>query len=127
MASTEAERRQKLRVRLDSPIVAKIATGKVVLLDISAEGARIEHTFPLARGKKVTLTFEYRDHRVGVLCDVVRCKFEKHEDGASYCSGLRFVEVLDGQSEILRAIIAEAVDSDFEARRQYRARNSTDK
>lgn len=127
MASTEAERRHKLRVRLDSPIVAKIGTWKVILLDISAEGARIEHTFPLARGKKVTLTFEYGERHVGVVCDVVRCKLEKHEDGASYCSGLRFAEVLDGQTEMLRAIIAEAIDSDFEARWQYRVKTSTDK
>lgn len=108
-----------LRIRLDSPIVAKIATWKVILLDLSAEGARIEHTFPLARGKQVTLNFEYRTDCVSVICDVVRCKFERHEDKVSYYSGLRFTEVLDGKIETLRDIIADAVGSDFEARRQH--------
>ena len=84
MASTEAERRAKLRIQFNSPIIAKIASGKVILLDISAEGARIEHTFPLIRGKQVTLSFEFGEDRVSVSCEVVRCKFEKHEDGVFY-------------------------------------------
>lgn len=108
-----------LRIRLDSPITAKIATWKVILLDLSADGARIEHSFPLARGKQVALNFEYKNESVSVICDVVRCKFERHEDKVSYYSGLRFREVMDGKLETLRDIISDAVASDFEARRQH--------
>ncbi|HET7712567.1 MAG TPA: PilZ domain-containing protein, partial [Thermoanaerobaculia bacterium] len=114
-----SERRTLSRILFDSPILAKVATWKVTLLDISADGARIEHTFPLARGKEVILNFEYRGEQVSVACDVVRCKFEKHEDRVSYYSGLRFTNVQDGSVATLREIIAEAVGHDFEARKQH--------
>jgi hypothetical protein len=119
MTLASSDRRHVSRIQLESPILAKVATWKVVLLDISADGARVEHTFPLARGKEVILHFEYRGEHVSVTCEVVRCKFEKHEDKVSYYSGLRFTDLHDGSISTLRNIIAEAIGTDFEARKQH--------
>lgn len=113
------DRRRLMRIQLGTPIVARIGNAQVVLLDISAEGARIEHRFPLSRGKDVSLRFEYGDLAVQVLCKVVRCKLEKRAGSATYCSGVRFATDNDGNLAVLRDIIADAVSSDFEARRQH--------
>lgn len=114
-----SERRRISRIQLDQPILAKVSTSRVVLLDISAEGARIEHTFPLTRGKQVILHFEYGGERVTVSCDVVRCKYEKHDEKASYYSGLRFSDPEGSAMVMLKGIIAEAVSRDFDARRLH--------
>ena len=114
-----SERRRISRIQLDQPILAKVSTSRVVLLDISAEGARIEHAFPLSRGKQVTLHFEYGGERVTVACDVIRCKYEKHEEKVSYYSGLRFSDPEGSAMVMLKGIIADAVGRDFEARRLH--------
>lgn len=113
------ERRRLMRIQLGTPIVARIGTAQVVLLDISAEGARIEHRFALSRGKDVTLRFEYGELAVQVVCTVVRSKLEKRAGAATYCSGVLFGPGNDGALAVLRDIIADAVSRDFEARRQH--------
>lgn len=113
------DRRRILRIRLDSPFGAKVATSRVIVRDISAEGARIEHDFPLSRGKRVTLEFSCDGERVDIACDVIRCKFEKHQGEVVYCSGLRFAESQEASMSVLREILARFVRRDFEARREH--------
>jgi hypothetical protein len=117
--TSNADRRRLMRVQLDTPITAKVAASRVVLIDISPEGARIEHSFPLFRGKKVILSFEAGSNRVSVTCVVVRCKIEKHDDKVAYFSGLHFESVEHGSLESLRSMITTAVQRDFEARQQH--------
>lgn len=116
--SNSQDRRRLMRIQLGTPIVARVGKVQVVLLDISAHGARIEHTFPLALDADVNLTFEYEDVTVEMPCSVIRSKFEKHAERALYYSGLRFVDRQDGSLRRLREIIARAVGEDFEARRK---------
>lgn len=116
--SNSQDRRRLMRIQLGTPIVAKMDATEVVLLDISAHGARIQHKFPLICAAEVNLTFQYEDSMVEMPCTVIRCKFEKHGERAQYYSGLRFVDRLDGSLERLRDIIARAVGEDFEARRK---------
>jgi hypothetical protein len=110
-----------MRIQLGTPIVARVGKAQVVLLDISAHGARIQHTFPLTRGNEISLNFQYDDISVEMPCGVIRCKFEKHGERASYYSGLRFIDRQDGSLSRLRDIIAKAVSEDFEARRKHMA------
>ena len=114
-----ADRRRLMRVQLDTPISAKLAASRVVLIDISPDGARIEHGFPLFRGKRVSLSFEAPSSRVSVSCTVVRCKIEKHNDKVAYYSGLKFDSVDEGSDEALRKMITAAIQRDFEARQQH--------
>lgn len=107
-----------MRVQLDTPITAKLAASRVVLVDISPEGARIEHTFPLYRGKTVSLSFTAGSLHVAVACTVVRCMIEKHDDKVAYFSGLKFLAIQDGSLDALRSMITAAVERDFEARQQ---------
>ena len=116
-----SDRRRIMRIQLGTPIVAKVAKAQVVLLDISAQGARIQHTFPLTRGNEIDLSFQYEDITVDMPCSVIRCKYEKHGERASYYSGLRFIDRQDGALGRLRDIIARAVSEDFEARRKHMA------
>jgi hypothetical protein len=121
--SEASDRRRIMRIQLGTPIVAKVANAAVDLLDISARGARIQHSFPLVRGKEVLLSFTYTARVVHIPCSIIRCKFEQHGSGASYYSGLRFIDREDGSLAILRDIIASAVSEDFEARRKHLAKS----
>lgn len=108
-----------MRIQLETPIIARVESARVVLLDISADGARIAHTFPLARGRQVALQFEYDGTTVEVMSEIVRCKIERHGQRVTYCSGIRFVESQESSLVLLRDLIANAIASDFEARRQH--------
>ena len=116
--TSSSDRRRLMRVQLDTPITARLAASRVVLVDISPEGARIEHTFPLYRGKTVSLSFTAGSLHVAVACTVVRCKIEKHDDKVAYFSGLKFLAIQDGSLDALRSMITAAVERDFEARQQ---------
>lgn len=119
MTSSGAERRRLMRIQLEAPISAKVSTSRVVLVDISAEGARIEHNFPLSLGREVILHFEHGSRQVSIPCSVVRCKYERHDDRISYFSGLRFHDPGDGTLDTLQNIIAGAVGADLEARQYF--------
>ncbi len=108
-----------MRIQLGTPIVAKVANSAVELMDISARGARIQHSFPLDRAKEVTLNFSYMDRVVEITCTIIRSKYEQRSERASYFSGLRFIDHQDGPLDILRDMIAAAVSEDFEARRKH--------
>ena len=108
-----------MRIQFDTPLTARIGAVSVVLLDISTQGARIQHSFPLVRGKELVLTFDYRDQAVEMPCAVMRSRLEKHDGGVSYQSGLRFTEQQGLAYRGLRQMIASAVSEDFEARRQH--------
>ncbi len=117
--ASNADRRRLLRINLDSPIEAMVESSKVILRDISATGARIEHKFPLSRGREITLELKAGSEQVTITCKVLRCKLEKHSAGVSYYSGLRYNESGDDVIGALRDIIAHAVSRDFEARKQH--------
>jgi hypothetical protein len=116
---SESERRRIMRIRFDAPIGARVATAPVHLRDISADGAKIEHEFPLTRGKKVQLEFTSEGSRVTVPCEVIRCKLEKRGEGVVYCTGLRFSDPEDGSMTILRKMLANFVRRDFDARKEH--------
>lgn len=118
MKSTKDERRVIQRIRFDSPLTAKIATNRVILVDVGATGARIEHDFPLSSGRAVQLEFEFEGVSLHVRCTVARCKLEKGAAGAFYRSGLAFAKDDPALGEI-RALIAKVVTRDFAARKAH--------
>lgn len=108
-----------MRIRFDAPIGARVSSAIVHLRDISADGAKIEHDFPLSRGKQVMLEFTSDGSRVTVPCVVIRCKLEKTGEGIVYCTGLRFADPEDGSMTILRKMLADFVRRDFHARKAH--------
>ena len=111
------ERRHIARIQLDAPLTTKISTWRVTLLDLSLDGARVEHNFPLARGRHLVLHLEQQQKQIEITCEVRRCNLVKRDGGVEYCSGLHFVAVPPESMIVLREIIAETVRRDFQARR----------
>ncbi len=112
------ERRVIQRIRFDSPLTAKIATNRVTLIDVSSTGARIEHDFPLSRGKAVGLEFEFEGVSLHIACTIARCKLENSDHGVLYRSGLAF-DLNDPALGEIRKLIASVVTRDFDARKQH--------
>jgi len=117
MASGD-DRRKIQRIQFESPLGAKMEATPVILLDISASGARIEHSFPLAKGRVINLNFEYEGRSLSIDCEVIRCHLENGPGGAAYRSGLSF-DRDDPSYRDLREMIADAVMKDFVARRAH--------
>lgn len=86
------ERRSIERIRLSHPIVGRLGTVGVVLVDISAAGARIEHYSRFATGTTTRLRFQWEGHEVSAECRIISCKvhrFSPGDDGLTvYQSGL---------------------------------------
>lgn len=116
--ASEDDRREIQRIQFESPLGAKLEASPVILLDISASGARIEHSFPLSKGKVINLGFEYGGRSISLDCEVIRCHLENGAGGAAYRSGLSFDKEDPGYIE-LREMIADAVMKDFVARRAH--------
>jgi hypothetical protein len=116
--ASEDDRRTIQRIQFESPLGAKMEATPVVLLDVSASGARIEHSFRLAKGKVINLNFEYEGRSLSIDCEVIRCHLENGPGGAAYRSGLSF-DTDDPSYVELKEMIADAVMKDFVARRAH--------
>jgi PilZ domain len=93
--------RRVQRIHLAQPIVARLGISKVVLVDVSILGARIEHHTPLAAGSHSRLVFDWEGEEIGADCRIVRSRLERFSVGADgltvYHSGLEF-DSLDERS-----------------------------
>lgn len=112
------EKRKSRRVHFEMPVEGGVAKMPVTVVDVSTEGAQLEHPFPLTRGKQVVLEFVCDDERVSVRCEVIRCRLEKIREGQEsrvvYRSGVHFVGDDQRSSETLWGIVAmSALDEAF--------------
>ncbi|HUF18062.1 MAG TPA: PilZ domain-containing protein [Thermoanaerobaculia bacterium] len=106
----DIERRRIQRINLDQPVSGRLSGMKVTILDVSTIGARVDHTFPLARGRRLRLDFLWEDETISIHCDVTRC-ISPTGSGVvkpqGYTSGLQFVEPLGpARAALLRMILA---------------------
>ena len=124
--SRSEEKRYVQRIRPDYPLVGQLPTGNVIIVDLCTAGARVNHQFPLAAGRRVRLEFACEGERISVLCDVTRCKLQKSNGSGSvvYSSGLRFSEVSDESATALRRVIAGFVSREIASKRAARVRES---
>ncbi|MFN2441952.1 MAG: hypothetical protein ABR517_04655 [Thermoanaerobaculia bacterium] len=86
------------RIRLAHPIIGRLGSHTVVLVDISLDGAKIEHNEPLKIEAEFPFSFEWSDMPIDVKSRVTRCMLERFagegSDGlAVYHSGLHFTDV----------------------------------
>lgn len=93
--------RRVQRIHLAQPIVARLGAAKVVLVDVSILGARVEHHTPLIAGSHSRLSFAWESEEVDADCRIVRSRLERFSVGADgltvYHSGVEF-ESLDAHS-----------------------------
>jgi hypothetical protein len=96
------------RIRPDYPLIGQLPTGNVIIADISMIGARVDHQFPLAAGRRVRLDFAAEGEKLSILCDVTRCKLQKSTVSGTvvYSSGLRFCDLPESMEQALRRVIA---------------------
>jgi hypothetical protein len=115
--------RRAKRVRLFSPVGAKIDGAKVTVVDVSSIGARLEHGFPLNLGTHVEVAFDFDAENtvISVPCEVVRCKLDKSifKDRISYTSGLRFSDPDGPAARELMNLVSSIVKEDLDARKEY--------
>lgn len=117
--TTAAEKRRIQRVEPDYPVVGQLPAGNVIVSDLSIVGARVEHQFPLAAGRRLRLDFSCEGESLSLLCDVTRCKLQRSSGrfGVVYTSGLRFCDPPESTSKALRHVIAEFLTRRLDARK----------
>lgn len=110
--------RRVQRVHLAPPIIARIGTARVVLVDLSLLGARVEHSVPLAAGGRGRLAFAWEGEEVTIDVRIVRSRLERFSVGADgltvYHSGMEFenpsAEATEQLKRMLGAFIARALE-----------------
>jgi hypothetical protein len=105
--------RRVQRVHLAQPLVARLASTQVVLVDISLMGARVEHHTPLSAGAYTRLSFEWEDETISIECRIVRSRLERFSAGADgltvYHSGLEFESMPKPTKTQLKTMIASFI------------------
>lgn len=86
--------RRVQRVHLPQPLVARLGSAQVAVIDISILGARIEHHSPLIAGAESRLVFTWEGEEIAIACRIARSHIERlNSDGEGltvYHSGLEF-------------------------------------
>lgn len=105
--------RRVQRIHLAQPLVARLGTNPVVLVDISTLGARVEHTMPLQAGGHTRLAFTWNDYELAMDVRIVRSRLERFSAGADgltvYHSGLEFEGVADEVKALLKTMIGQFI------------------
>jgi hypothetical protein len=118
VASNE-ERRKYQRVTLVRPLVARIGTARVFLLEASLSGIRIAHQGNIPpEGSTCTIIFEWESIPVALECRITRNTLQKMARNANeksvYHVGMEIVRASDEAMKTLRdlitAIVARALD-----------------
>jgi hypothetical protein len=105
-----SRKRRVHRIRLAPPILAKVGAQNVVVVDISLDGAKIEHSEPLTIGAAAALSFLWEEEILTLPARVMRCKLERFAgqggDGLTvFHSGLLFTAPNQSR-EVLKRMIA---------------------
>jgi hypothetical protein len=101
--------RRVQRIHLAQPIVARLGAARVVLVDVSILGARVEHHVPLIAGSHSSLSFTWEGEDVSADCRIVRSRLERFSVGADgltvYHSGVEFESLEASSTATLKRII----------------------
>jgi len=107
-------RRNIERIRLSEPIIGRLGSTSVVLVDISTRGARVEHSISLATNARLRLSFSWDGDDIALDCIVVRCKldrFSREPGGLTvYHSGLSFETAVGESARHLRRLVLTHIE-----------------
>lgn len=102
--------RRVQRIRFPQPIVARLGSAQVALVDLSVLGARVEHHSSLPAGTHTRLSFLWDDEPIGVECRIVRSRVERFSTGSEgltvYHAGVEFENVDESTRERIKSLIA---------------------
>ncbi|HVR43032.1 MAG TPA: PilZ domain-containing protein [Thermoanaerobaculia bacterium] len=108
------------RIRLAHPLIARLGPISVVLVDISLDGAKIEHREPIKIGAEMKLSFDWDDYSIEVRSRVTRCKLERFSGGSDgltvFHSGLQFL-AHGGSIQVLRKMVSFHISRALEEQR----------
>jgi hypothetical protein len=114
-------KRRVERIGLAFPILGRVGTTDVVLVDVSLLGCRLEHPAPLKVGTPVRLNFRWFDDDVSLDAEVVRCTLSTFASGDDaitvYHSGLLFRHGSDQAGGTVRRMILTQVADALEAQK----------
>ncbi|HVR44681.1 MAG TPA: PilZ domain-containing protein [Thermoanaerobaculia bacterium] len=106
-------RRRSERIRLSKPLVCRLETFGVVLIDISNHGARIEHYVRLQRGQERSLRLRWEGDDLILPATIVSCRVERFVPGEGgltvYRSGLQFINTDGTEHETIRKLTTAIV------------------
>lgn len=115
------KKRRVERIGLGMPLLGRVGTTDVVILDVSLLGCRIEHASPMKVGADVRLTFHWSDDIAALDCHVVRCSLATFSTGTDaltvYHSGLVFKPEANESSRLVRHLILNQVADALEAQK----------
>jgi hypothetical protein len=116
-----SEKRKAQRVRIYAPLHAEVDATRVMVVDLSSAGARIEHSFALPVGRDVVFRLTAGEQSVTLRATVIRCRLDRSvsRDAIVYNSGLSFPPEHDPDLDNLHRIIRELVNYDLDARKTY--------
>ena len=110
--------RRVQRIHLAQPLVARLGAARVVLIDISLLGARVEHHTPLMAGSHTRVSFRWEDEEITADCRIVRSRLERFSVGADgltiYHSGLEFNSMDASSGLALKRMIEAFITSALE-------------
>jgi hypothetical protein len=113
MSGMGVERRRYQRITLSRPVVGKIDSVKVFVIDVSIIGARVAHQEDLPQHQTYRLTFEWQGEEIVYDCEVVRTASDNKPVPAGgrpvFQSGLRLLRAVGGSAVALRNLIGEHV------------------
>jgi hypothetical protein len=113
-----SKRRRVHRIRLSPPVLGRLGGASVVLVDVSLDGAKIEHSEPLKIGAAGTLSFDWEEGKIALRAKVTRCKLERFAGSGGegltvYHSGLLFTDP-DEERDDLKAWISRHISRALE-------------
>jgi hypothetical protein len=110
--------RRVQRVHLAQPILARLGSAQVLLVDVSVLGARVEHHVPLAAGGHSTFSFLWEGEQIATHCRIVRSRLERFSVGTDgltvYHSGLEFENMPAETRARLKAMIGRFISRALE-------------
>jgi hypothetical protein len=114
----EPRTRRVQRVHLAQPLLGKLGSAQVVIVDVSLLGARVEHQVPLVAGNMSSISFKWEDHEIASTCRIVRSRLERFSVGADgltvYHSGLEFESMPEETRSRLKAMIGRFISKALE-------------
>ena len=109
------------RLRFPSPLPARLGDARVVLRDLSAEGAGVLHQRQVPRNYRCLLVFEWEGKQFEMQCSVTRTSLERERHGplslTVYHSGLLFSDPASETEETMQQVIAVRVAMALERQR----------
>jgi hypothetical protein len=109
MAPVGEERREFQRLRLESPLGARLGEKPVTIVEIGVLGARLRHEGDPGP-QYSNLTFINGGNTIILKCELIRTTGNE--------SGVRFLAAVDDSGDRLRDMLAQLITHEFEVRRK---------